>query len=366
MFLWLLVFNQWRRLRPLHLPSGIVLFLAIAAPWHVLAAQRNPEWARFYFVHEHWARFTTTAHDRAAPFWFFVPVVVFGLFPWIGFLGGAVREAVRGGWSRRNEAADRWFLITWAAFVFLFFSKSQSKLIAYVLPMFPPLAILIGAWLERRWSERDSDRLRFGLGVFGFVCGLLGIAFLVAVLKPGVLRDVEQMRALRPFGFALAAILFLGGIAAPWAAKVSGVTSALGTVLATTIGFFVVVLASAPSLQRAGTKDLALVARERIAPGDRVYHYWSFFHDFVYYAERPVGLVSYVDELEVQFLDSAERAERFIDDDELRRQWAGPRRVWLVVRKRDQANARSVFSQPEFRHHVIAETRLHSLISNQP
>src|SRR5688572_10460409 len=60
MFVWLLVFNQWHRLRPLHLPEGIVIFLLIAGPWHMLVAQRNPEWAHFYFVHEHWTRFTTT------------------------------------------------------------------------------------------------------------------------------------------------------------------------------------------------------------------------------------------------------------------------------------------------------------------
>ena len=48
MFLWLLAFNQWYRLRPLYLPSGLLIFLAVAAPWHLLAAQRNPGWAWFY------------------------------------------------------------------------------------------------------------------------------------------------------------------------------------------------------------------------------------------------------------------------------------------------------------------------------
>ena len=76
MFLWLLVFNQWRRLLPMHLGAGLLLFLAVAAPWHILAAQRNPRWAEFYFIHEHWTRFTTTTHGRQAPFWFFGPVIL--------------------------------------------------------------------------------------------------------------------------------------------------------------------------------------------------------------------------------------------------------------------------------------------------
>jgi 4-amino-4-deoxy-L-arabinose transferase-like glycosyltransferase len=366
MFLWLVVFAQWHRLRPLYLPSGVALFLAIAAPWHVLAAQRNPDWARFYFVHEHWERFTTTAHERGAPFWYFIPVVALGLFPWTGFVIGALREPLQGGWARRKENADAWFFVTWAAFVFLFFSKSQSKLIPYILPVFPPLAVLIGAWLANRWAERAASRLRPGLLVFAFVCGVLGTVMLAAVLKPGIIREAEQALALKPFGFALAAVLFIGGVTAPWAARMRGVVSGVGTVVGTMVGFFLVLLVAAPELQRAGTKDLAAIARARVAPGDRVYHYWAFFHDFVYYTERPVGLVGYIDELEVQFVDPMERAARFIDDAELRRQWDGPARIWVVVRKRDQLQAKSVFSDPAFRYHLIAETRAHSLVSNQP
>jgi len=366
MFLWLLTLNQWHRLRPLYLPSGCVVFVLIAAPWHGLVAQRNPEWAAFYFGHEHWARFTSTVHGRAEPFWYFVPVLIFGLFPWIGFLPSAVRAAVAGGWARRKEQADAWFLVLWAAFVFLFFSRSQSKLIPYLLPAFPPLAVLIGAWLARNWADGAASRLRAGLGVFSFVCGLLGVAFLAAVFRPGIVRDAEQMAALRPFGIAMAAVLFLGGVAAPWAAKLRGVASGVGTVVGTMVGFFLVAMLAGPGWQRANTKDLALVARERIGPGERVYHYWGFFHDFVYYAERPVGLVNYTDELEVQFLDPAVKAERFIADAELRRQWAGSERVWLVVRKRSQSAPESVFADPAFRHHVIAESRTHQLVSNRP
>ena len=73
MFLWLLLFNEWRRLRPFYLATGLMVFVAIALPWHLLVAQRNPEWMWFYFVHEHWLRFTTTTHGRYQPWWYFYP-----------------------------------------------------------------------------------------------------------------------------------------------------------------------------------------------------------------------------------------------------------------------------------------------------
>jgi 4-amino-4-deoxy-L-arabinose transferase-like glycosyltransferase len=366
MFLWLLVFNQWHRLRPFYLPSGLLLFLAIALPWHVLAAQRHPDWVQFYLVREHWERFTQPGHGRTEPWWFFAAVLVPGFFPWITFLGSAVREALAGGWKRRRENAEAWFFVTWALFILLFFSKSQSKLIPYILPIFPALAVLVGTWLARCWQDGAVARLRFGMRGFAFACGALGVAIGVAVLKPGVIPPVENAAALPPLGLTLGVVLISGGILAPWLTKWRGVTAGLTALLVTTVLFLLIVTTASPAFQRIGTKSIALVARERVQPADRVYHYWAFFHDFVYYTGRPVGLVSYIDELPVQFLTPAERAARFIDDAELLRQWSGPGRVWVVVRKRDQAQPKSVFANPGFRYHLIAETRGHSLLSNQP
>ncbi len=369
MFLWLLIFNQWKRLRPLYLPTGALLFLAIVVPWHVLAAQRNPGWAQFYFVHEHWERFTTTEHGRAGPLWYFVPVVVLGFFPWIGFLWAAVREAVAGGaftgfraaWARRAENTPAWFLVTWAAFIFLFFSKSQSKLIPYVLPVFPPLALIVGGWLARRCADGAVRRLRAGLNVFAFGCGLLAVALLIAVLKPGVIREAGQAELIRPFAYAMVVILFLGGITAPWFARTRGVHGGLMTVAATAVGFFLMLMMAVPPIR--STKELALLAAPKLQPGDRVYHYHAFFHDFTFYTRRPVGLVNYKDELELQFLDPAEKAARFIDDAELRRQWETPERVWLVARRDDAAE---LLADARFHYHLIGESPTHYLLSNQP
>ncbi len=363
MFFWLLIFNQWHRLRPFYLPSGVLLFLAIAAPWHLLAAQRNPGWAEFYFVREHWDRFTKPGHGRFEPWYYFLIWFPALFFPWTIFVGQAVREAVAGGWARRKANADAWFLITWAGFVFLFFSNSQSKLLPYILPMFPPLAVLIGSWLARRWGERNPPGARGGFRAFAFLCGLLGVAILVAVFRPGVIRDPEQALALRPYAIALATILLVGGIAAGATARARSVAAGVATLLATMAGFFLVLALAAPGFQRPGTKEIAELARERVRPGDRVFHYWAFFHDFVYYSQQPVGLVNYSDELQVTFLDPAERAQRFISDAELQSVWAGSTRIWLVARKRD---TKALFAEPAFRYHLIGETRWHYLLSNQP
>lgn len=370
MFLWLLVFNQWQRLRPLYLPTGVLIFLAIAAPWHLLAAARNPEWPRFYFINEHWERFVATGHKRTEPWWFFLPIVVVGLFPWMGFVGTALRDTIAPagstpavGWARRREHAEGWFLVTWAAFILLFFSASQSKLVPYILPVFPPLAVLAGAWLARAAAESRTDGLRAAFRVFAFGCGLLAAGLCFAVLKPGVIREPGQAFLLRPYAFGMAAVLLLGGVAAPWAARVRGLRAGLVTLLSTSLGLFLILILATPLIQRPGTKELAQQVAALIRPGDRVYHYHGFFHDFTFYARRTVGTVAYRDELELPFLDPAERAARFIDDAEFRREWAGPARIFAVARRQDVGE---LFADPAFRYHLLGETRGHYLFSNQP
>lgn len=338
MFLWLVLFGQWGRLRPLHLPTGILLFLAIAAPWHVLISSRNPGWAHFYFVYEHWERFTDKGHGRYQPFWFYVPILLLGLFPWTGFLGSALKDALAGGWARRRENAEAWFFVVWAAFIFLFFSKSQSKLINYILPAIPPLAVLLGRWLGAVLPKPDAyARMRTGLRIFGFLSGLIAAALVVAVLRPGLIRDSAQAAALTPYAFIIAAILCVGGIRALVPrGSATAVGAAKGAVVAmtTTLVFLVGVLALAmPVIDLRSTKDVAVAARGVVRPGDRVYHYHAFFHDYTYYAAGTVGLVNYRDELELQFLDPAAEKARFIDDAEFLREWAGPGRVFLVARR---------------------------------
>jgi len=363
MFLWLLIFNQWKRLRPLHLPSGIALFLAIAAPWHLLAAQRNDTWAQFYFIHEHWERFTTTTHGRYEPWWYFIPIVILGLFPWMGFVPAALREALAGGWAKRKENADAWFLVVWVAFVFLFFSKSQSKLIPYILPVFPPLAVLIGGWWARRWADGAASQFRTGLNGFAWVSGLLAAALVVAVMKPGVIREPGQAEWLRPYAFAMAAVLLAGGVAAPWWARRRGVRGAGGAMIATAVGLYFCLMLAAPYIQKPGTKELAAIVVQKIKTGDKVYHYAEFFHDFTFYAQRTVGTVAFKGELELE-IDAAARASgRFIDGPEFRRQWNEPGRIFAVARTKD---LKELFADPSFRYHLIGQSSAHTLFSTQP
>jgi 4-amino-4-deoxy-L-arabinose transferase-like glycosyltransferase len=163
----------WRRLS---LGSGLAICAALTAPWFVAVARANDEFLTFFFVHEHLQRFLTTEHMRAGPWYYFIPVFIAGILPWLAVLGYGVPQAWRDGAPNALGFSWQRFALVWAAFVFLFFSASGSKLQSYILPMFAPLALVVG-WLLVRIEPRTLFRLMLPQAVLGI---LLSIVFVVA------------------------------------------------------------------------------------------------------------------------------------------------------------------------------------------
>ncbi len=230
-------FALWRRL---HLVSGLTLFFALTVPWFVAVARANDEFLRFFFVHEHFERFLTTGHDRAGPWYYFVPWFAVGLLPWLTVLAYGAWPAWRDGTPNALGFSWQRFALVWAAFVFLFFSASGSKLPSYILPMFPPLALVIG-WLLAGLDARTLFRLLLPLVVAGTAL-TLGLVFAYDRYAP------EFATARMP-----TAILIAFGA---WV-KASAVTAAAGGILA------LVALrraASKPELRLRGIAILALAS----------------------------------------------------------------------------------------------------------
>ncbi|MGB8338653.1 MAG: glycosyltransferase family 39 protein [Burkholderiales bacterium] len=136
----------WTRL---HLGKGALLFLLIAAPWFIAVSRANPEFAQFFFIHEHFDRFAKNEHDREGPIYYFVPILVIGILPWLVALFPALLRSwkIERGYGEYRFHPNR-FLLVWCAFIFVFFSLSKSKLPAYLLPIFPALALFIGQYLD--------------------------------------------------------------------------------------------------------------------------------------------------------------------------------------------------------------------------
>ena len=221
-FLYLLLTKNLRHLLRLRLFSSFLVFLAIAAPWHVLAGLRNPAQGEargffwFYFVNEHFLRFLKKRYPAdydTVPLWLFWGLMLVWLMPWTAFIVQAIRQvpvklaAFREGLSAQQRATLVFAL--WQLLILLFFSFS-SRQEYYVLPGLPGVALLLGGWLAREsGSARDSAERRSGtissivLVVFGAAICVVCVALAWNAQAPPANYDIAELLKKNPQDYAL-------------------------------------------------------------------------------------------------------------------------------------------------------------------
>lgn len=119
------------------IPVSVALLVML--PWGIMIHLRDPDFWPFFFWNEHIRRFMAENAQHTEPFYYFIVVLAGGMFPWTLLLPAAVRGLWTTGFSRSFSR----FAVCWFIFPFLFFSASSGKLATYILPCFPPLALLM-------------------------------------------------------------------------------------------------------------------------------------------------------------------------------------------------------------------------------
>jgi 4-amino-4-deoxy-L-arabinose transferase-like glycosyltransferase len=305
---------------------GSALFLAITAPWFVLAARANPEFLQYFFVHEHFQRFTTTVHNRAGPVWYFVPILALAIGPW----AVAAAAGLRQGWRSRPTAdravSPRRFLLVWCAVVFVFFSVSQSKLPAYLVPIVPALALLAGDALANGGLRRPAFALAVGVMVFGillFTINEFGEERYVHLLDGTgeVFADWTETGAVL--------LLTAGGIGLYWIDRTDPrrvIVGVLGACYVATSFAMIGYGALAPL--RSG----AAFARQidsAGAPAAPVYAVRMYEQTLPFYLDRLVTVVDFRGELEPGMRAAPEN--RILSLDEFRARWLGDAQGFAIM-----------------------------------
>jgi 4-amino-4-deoxy-L-arabinose transferase-like glycosyltransferase len=191
---YLLLTGKLRHLARMRLISSTVVFLAIAAPWHILAALRNPTQGQvrgflwFYFVNEHLLRYLNQRVPRdygTVPLAVFWALLLLWLAPWSAFLPQAVRavplrlRALRSSLSARDRA--NLLLLAWALVIMVFFSFSTRQEY-YNLPAVPAIALLVGGWMERESASAPGSRERRAGRISSLALFLIGIGGFTAAM----------------------------------------------------------------------------------------------------------------------------------------------------------------------------------------
>jgi len=226
-FLFLLITKNLRHIFKLRLISSMLVFLAIAAPWHILAALRNPSQGAvkgflwFYFVNEQFLRYIG---KRVPPGYDTVPLLIFwGLtvlwvFPWMIFLPQSLKQVplrlreLRGKLTPAQQASLFFFI--WALVIVGFFTFSTRQEY-YTIPAVPALALLIGGWLAKESAIAAESRAgRISSWVFFVIVALgavVGIALLLSSKPPAPGADLADLLKKNPqdYDFSLGHFLDL-------------------------------------------------------------------------------------------------------------------------------------------------------------
>ncbi len=178
--LWLLLTGRWRSLLAMLSVPGLLVLGLVAGPWFVAMQRYYPDFFHYFFVYQHFQRFTQTGFNNMHPMWWYVPMIVGLTLPWVPAALWAMRGRSKMIWASPDSGPQqsnlRPLMWIWLAVVLVFFSIPASKLPGYVLPTLPPLAWLVAQALLRRWPVQTS-RVVPGLAtVAGVLClGLIGV-----------------------------------------------------------------------------------------------------------------------------------------------------------------------------------------------
>lgn len=353
-FLWICFTRRWSTIREIFYIPGILLFLAVFLPWHVMVCSRNDDFFHFYFIVEHWLRYTTQFHKRYQPFWYFIPVILGGLLPWTGFSLNAIKNVIKKTMisnkrvtteqrqytrvvtaSKAEEKSESIFLLCWIFGVLGFYSFSSSKLIPYILPVFPPIAFLTAQMLTKIEASSDPDfRIAACINVLCFIIAVAGFFSLRERISDVTCAFPDVLILMRFFAVLLGiCVVLLVYLVCFRKRKTIGNFIVLYTFLA--MNMMWILNKAAPyyqAIKKPSTRDMAEFVRMnfREENGDEIFCHKRYQQDFPIYLGRIVGVTDHLGEL--RFGSDAEKNDRMISEGQLWERWGrGDRRIFVLM-----------------------------------
>ena len=319
--------RDWVLWRQLHIVKGLAVFLLVAAPWFIAVSLANPEFPQFFFIHEHLQRYTSTVHEREGAYWYFVPVFLLGIFPWVAV---ALKSLLRPGFSSRSPGmagfdAER-FLWSFALVVFVFFSAGQSKLPSYILPMMPVVAILAG----RRLATEGYHR------VDAWLLAIMALALLLTGWQIELLASdsisADMYLAYRPWIFAGAGLYVVAALLANLVPRLRTTHIAAVGLLAL-LAAQVVLLGFQSLAASRSSNELARAIRANVPEGTEIFALASYPQSLAFYMKQTLTLVIVTDEMKMGI---QQEPDRWIGSEaEFLARWAAADQAVAVFRDHD-------------------------------
>lgn len=283
--LYVLLTRRWTLAAKPALWGGLALCLLVALPWYIaMTAWHGQAFVQGFLEANNVTRFLKPEHHETNAVWWYVPIFIAFFLPWTLSVPGALVAARRRNQAERaapSSPRPTLFLMLWCGLVFAFFSLSQTKLVTYIFPLFPIMAVLVGAWIAEgiggvARNTRRLEQVSAGLlAVLAVALTIVGrqyhaapitlVGWLVVLLGAAlgcVLSADARVRRLAP-GLGVALTLLLAWVSPTWNTRAGELSERVP----------------------------AHVAALHASPGDPLYAMALKHPSLVYYSGRRVALI---------------------------------------------------------------------------
>ncbi|MBP2627087.1 MAG: hypothetical protein H6Q68_1798 [Firmicutes bacterium] len=154
-FPYILVTRNWSQITKMKIPSGLLVYAIVAMPWYVMMYNlHGSAFIETFLGFHNITRFTSPEHPEGVLWYYYIPVLILGFFPWTAIMLQSIWNSLT---KSRQDFSVLVFLNIWAIVIFVFFTISQTKLVSYILPMYPPLAMIVGWYIDRLWAASNKQ-----------------------------------------------------------------------------------------------------------------------------------------------------------------------------------------------------------------
>ncbi len=368
--MWIILLWRWDVLKRIHLVPGLLLFIAIVTPWYILVQKANPEFLHYFFVTQQVTRFLSAAEfNNPTPFWFYLPIVLTGFFPWTSFLVQALHHSIRRTWQAREEHPVELFLLLWLTIIFLFFSIPRSKTISYILPVFPALALLTGHYLSLVWKNARQRPIYWA--IINFI--VIGVLISTVLLTMPQHQLLELPPGFTPYRVAIAVVYIIGSLASLLCLRQKQLLPLFAVCAACSSIFLLTLTMGAEHLNQTSAKPLVTELKAIIKPQDEVITYFKYYQDVPLYLERRVTIVANWNSPKIQYRDNWMRElwygmsfqktdDWLIDEDKFWKRWNSSNRVFVFLNE----NYLDQFKKHATSYYILGVNNDIFLLSNKP
>lgn len=350
-FSWLLITSEWRQLKHFCWLSGISLFMLFSLPWHILIQLKNPEFFHYYFIEQQFLRYSTSIAQHYQPVWWFLPIVVAGIYPWLFFFGKALHQIIGNGWKQLKQDKITLYLLLWFILILGFYSFSNSKLIPYILPIWPAIALLTAQYLTSRGSISTLLPSSFAI-----ISGL-ALATTAYFLPQKIPYTLPHSLV-----YNLAILLFACGVINIFSNLYCKQIKLQVCILAIThMLVFSSLLLALPYLDTRSTKPLADIIQPLLSKNAEVVGYYRYYQDLPVYLQQRLTVVNVKEEL-ADGMRYQDARSWMIDDKELIKRWQSSKRLFLITPKKYLSKLQALQLTPW---NELGQTKQDLLISNR-